>query len=370
LLDGTHVLCSVKADIVRPSERRPNQGALELSVEYHPHSFGGGSGGTSSRSKSRNDEDVLQQLLEDLLLPHLVDLRCLCLVRGELAWRLSIDVLVLSCGAGCSSGVAGPGALLDACSLTVVAALRNTWLPSVAILAKEGDDQDEDTRTRNSSLGRGRQRETDSSNDAPAAELVVEGDMAKARRVFDLTTNKKMIGTESEGNDARAAEQTEPQQQQQQQQQDAIHLVTVTILKCYATSPSAHEPPTVRYVCLLDASCDEVACSHCQIHVAVRTAPLLPSNVDPHPAAAPAPTKRMASVCALQTSGGGSVHLSLISEASQLAVTAATTRQRHVEVTDLSVLAGAISTGGGGGGGGRSEPRNETMLLQELYALQ
>jgi exosome complex component RRP42 len=350
LLDGTHVLCSVKADIVRPPESRPNQGALELSVEYHPHASGGPTGG-AGRNKSRNDEDVLQQLLEDLLLPHLLDLTSLCLVRGELAWRLSIDLLVLACGAGCSSATAGPGALLDAGAMTIIAALQNTWLPAVTVIAKEEEGEGEgETGSKGpkpSSLGLGRGR--DANNDAGAtAELVVEGDMAKAQRVFELTNKEKGDGDGDAGQ----------QQQQHQQQHGAIHLVTVTILKCYATSPSAHEPPAARYVSLLDATCDEVACSHCQIHVAVRTGPAANGSVDPK--------RKAAVVCALQTSGTGSVHLSLISDASQLAIAAAANRQRHVEVTDLPSLAGAASSGGGS----RRDPGNEIMLLQELYALQ
>jgi exosome complex component RRP42 len=351
LLDGTHVLCSIKADIVRPSETRPNQGALELSVEYHPHASGSPTGGGSRNSKSRNDEDVLQQLLEDLLLPHLLDLTSLCLVRGELAWRLSIDLLVLACGAGCSSASAGPGALLDAGAMTIIAALQNTWLPSVTVIAKEeegeGEGETSSKGPKPSSFGLGRGR--DANNDAATAELVVEGDMAKAQRVFELTNKEK-------GNGDGAGQQQQQQQQQHQQQHGAIHLVTVTILKCYATSPSTHEPPAARYVSLLDATCDEVACSHCQIHVAVRTGPAA-NDADPK--------RKESVVCALQTSGTGSVHLSLISDASQLAIAAAANRQRHVEVTDLSSLAGATSPGGG-----KRHPGNETMLLQELYALQ
>jgi exosome complex component RRP42 len=351
LLDGTHVLCSIKADIVRPSEMRPNQGAIELSVEYHPHASGSPPTGGGGRNKSRNDEDVLQQLLEDLLLPHLLDLTSLCLVRGELAWRLSIDLLVLACGAGCSSTSAGPGALLDAGAMTIIAALQNTWLPSVTVIAKEDEEEGEgETISKGpkpSSLGLGRGRDANN-NDAATAELVVEGDMAKAQRVFELTNKEKGDGSNDDAG-----------QQQQQQKHGAIHLVTVTILKCYATSPSAHEAPTARYVSLLDATCDEVACSHCQIHVAIRSEPAANGSGDPRRTAAVV-------VCALQTSGGGSVHSSLISDASQLAIAAAANRQRHVEVTDLSSLAGAASSGGGS----RRDPGNETMLLQELYALQ
>jgi exosome complex component RRP42 len=348
LLDGTHVLCSIKADIVRPSEMRPNQGAIELSVEYHPHASGSTTGGGGGRNKSRNDEDVLQQLLEDLLLPHLLDLTSLCLVRGELAWRLSVDLLVLSCGAGCSSASAGPGALLDAGAMTIIAALQNTWLPSVTVIAKDDDGEGEtDSKgPKPSSLGLGRGR--DINNDATTAELVVEGDMAKAQRVFELTNKEKGDG---DGDDDAG--------QQQQHPRGAIHLVTVTILKCYATSPSAHEPPAARYVSLLDATCDEVACSHCQIHVAIRSGPAANGSADPE-------RKAAAVVCALQTSGGGAVHSSLISDASQLAIAAAANRQRHVEVTNLSSLAGADSSGSGS----RRDPGNETMLLQELYALQ
>lgn len=126
LLPGgsTDIVCSVKAELVRPRPSHPNEGLLELQVD------------TSSIWKSsenkregRNEEMELSSLLSHLHLPHVVDKQALCLVPGSLAWRLFIDVLVVSCD----------GNVLDSCSHAIRSALLNTLLPIVTPVTDNND---------------------------------------------------------------------------------------------------------------------------------------------------------------------------------------------------------------------------------------
>jgi exosome complex component RRP42 len=119
----THIVCSIKAEIVHPSSHQPQKGVVELSVD------------TLSAS-SRNEE--LESTLLHLLGDFLVDYEQLCIVPNYYVWRLSVDLMIL-----CAHG----GSIVDACSRVLQAALRSTTLPSVIPLAKEttkSDDKDAD----------------------------------------------------------------------------------------------------------------------------------------------------------------------------------------------------------------------------------
>jgi exosome complex RNA-binding protein Rrp42 (RNase PH superfamily) len=101
----THVLVSVKGELVRPASESPDRGVVTVYVDV---------------GNKRNEE--LESTLAGLLLPHLFDTKSLCIVPDIYAWKLSIDVLVLD-----SAG----GSLLDACSLGINKALLSTLLPNV-----------------------------------------------------------------------------------------------------------------------------------------------------------------------------------------------------------------------------------------------
>ena len=119
----THIVCSIKAEIVHPSSLQPNRGVVELSVD------------TLSAS-SRNEE--LESTLLHLVGDFLVDYEKLCIVPNYYVWRLSVDLMML-----CAHG----GSIVDACSRVLQAALRSTTLPCVTALAKENtlsDDKDAD----------------------------------------------------------------------------------------------------------------------------------------------------------------------------------------------------------------------------------
>jgi exosome complex component RRP42 len=104
ILSGTtHVLCSVKAELVHPSPHHPNQGTVELHIDT---------------LLGRRQEELLSSLLGKLLVH---DVEGLVVVPQQHVWRLGIDVLVLSHN----------GSLADVCSRVIRAALQNTKLPLI-----------------------------------------------------------------------------------------------------------------------------------------------------------------------------------------------------------------------------------------------
>ena len=68
---------------------------------------------------------ILESTLSHLLLPHLVDVKALCVVPHHYVWKLHIDLFLIA-----TSG----GSLVDACSHVIHAALQNTQLPHVTPL--------------------------------------------------------------------------------------------------------------------------------------------------------------------------------------------------------------------------------------------
>eukprot|EP00980_Cylindrotheca_fusiformis_P004123 scaffold894_cov153-Cylindrotheca_fusiformis.AAC.19 len=105
----THVMVSVKAELVIPAISHPNSGVIDIHVDY--------------MHNNNDKDDALTGIISSLLLPHLVeDTEQLCVVPHFYVWRLSIDVLVIA-----SNG----GSLLDACSLGIRAAIQNTLLPKL-----------------------------------------------------------------------------------------------------------------------------------------------------------------------------------------------------------------------------------------------
>mmetsp|Transcript_4153 Transcript_4153/g.9872 ORF Transcript_4153/g.9872 Transcript_4153/m.9872 type:complete len:296 (+) Transcript_4153:101-988(+) len=113
----THVLVSVKAELVVPASSAPSEGAVEVHVDYMQ-------GNTSSR------DDELASTLSNLLVPHLVDRGKMCVAPKYFVWKLNIDVLIIT---------SGGGSLIDACSQGIHAALQQTLLPRLTVVpATEG----------------------------------------------------------------------------------------------------------------------------------------------------------------------------------------------------------------------------------------
>lgn len=114
---GQHILCSVKAEIVKPATIRPNEGTVELHVD-------------SFMPGSHKEHDHTAAVLSQLLADQLVDTKRLCIVPGQYAWRLHVDLYILS-----SQGQTGN--FLDASSHVIRAALRHTLLPSITPVHKQ-----------------------------------------------------------------------------------------------------------------------------------------------------------------------------------------------------------------------------------------
>lgn len=113
----THVLVSVKAELVAPASSAPSEGAIEVHVDY-------------MQGNNNNRDDDLESTLSNLLLPHLVDKRKLCVAPNYYVWKLNIDLFVIT---------SGGGSLIDACSQGIYAALQQTLLPKIsAVPAHEG----------------------------------------------------------------------------------------------------------------------------------------------------------------------------------------------------------------------------------------
>lgn len=140
---STDVLCSVKADLVRPSPGRPDEGVVELAVDLSlcggggtaagasgGGSGGGGGGAPRRRRQRREEESQIASLLQRLVVPHAVDYRRLAVWPGKYVWRLAVDLVVLRCD----------GCVLDAASVAAREALRCTLLPKVQAVMEGADD--------------------------------------------------------------------------------------------------------------------------------------------------------------------------------------------------------------------------------------
>jgi exosome complex RNA-binding protein Rrp42 (RNase PH superfamily) len=120
----THVLVSVKAELVVPAAASPSEGVVEVNVDFmHPSSS------AQSTNNNRRGDDELESTLSNLLVPHLVDRKELCVAPDYYVWKLSIDIFVI---------MSGGGSLLDVCSQGIQAALRKTLLPRLSVVPAEG----------------------------------------------------------------------------------------------------------------------------------------------------------------------------------------------------------------------------------------
>ena len=145
---STQILCSVKAELVRPAVHNPHEGTVELHVDWLLSSDALQQQQKRQQRLRRTQGQQLQSMLSFLLQKHLCPLESLCVVPHHYAWKLSLDVLVLS-----SEG----GAVVDLASRAMRAALFQTKLPHIVPLSTKGKAQ---------------------------VDLSVDGDMQKARSVL------------------------------------------------------------------------------------------------------------------------------------------------------------------------------------------
>eukprot|EP00977_Amphora_coffeiformis_P007843 scaffold1727_cov150-Amphora_coffeaeformis.AAC.1 len=194
---STELLCSVKAELVQPALHHPEKGVVEIHVD------------TLAAGISRRLCDDLEATLTYLLGNSVVDTHALCVLPHVYAWRLQIDVYVVS----------HAGSLLDAASRVVRAALQSTKLPMIDVLP---------TASHESMY----QESTDATSSTTAsASVVVDGDIHHA---------SPLPGVD-----------------------DGPVIVTVTVLQ----SLDANNRTTTSLV--LDATVAEEACAVAQVHVSV-----------------------------------------------------------------------------------------------------
>lgn len=124
-LDHTDVLVAVNTELGQPDTDAPDSGKLVFSVECAPSA--------SADYQGYGAQDLNVQLtssLERMLTSSgTIDLQQLCIVSGKQCWTLYIDALILDCG----------GNLLDALSIATKAALADTKLSKVNIIAGENE---------------------------------------------------------------------------------------------------------------------------------------------------------------------------------------------------------------------------------------
>ncbi|KAL1517595.1 hypothetical protein ABEB36_001336 [Hypothenemus hampei] len=129
-LASTDILASVKIEIDTPLPEKPFEGKIEFFVDC--------SANATPDFEGRGGEQLAIELANILTsaysAPQTLDLRELCILKGEKCWKLYVDILVLECG----------GNLYDAISLAVKAALFNTQVPKINNMTIDGENVDID----------------------------------------------------------------------------------------------------------------------------------------------------------------------------------------------------------------------------------
>jgi exosome complex RNA-binding protein Rrp42 (RNase PH superfamily) len=120
-----HMICAIKADLVRPSQHQPSRGVMELIADSLSSS---NYGNTTSTSRKVPLLESVASVLQKLWVPYAVDYEALCLVPYQYVWRLQVDLYLLD-GANSES----VGSIVDAASHVMNAALRCTILPSITV---------------------------------------------------------------------------------------------------------------------------------------------------------------------------------------------------------------------------------------------
>jgi len=268
----THLLCSVKADIVHPAIHAPHEGVVELYVDRL----------TAASTATRKSDDELQALCRSLLLDELLDKNALCILPHHYVWRITIDLYLLSVVAG---------SLLDAASHVIRAALQHTVLPLVTPSLTSSSDAGGGGDTSSSSL-------LPPSQANATTDLLVDSDVCAAQ---------PLPGADR-----------------------APILATVTVLKCRDPHASSSlSTPHSTFVILHDATAEEEACSYCQVHVAVDLggSPSSSFSTNENNPSVPSPL-----LCGWQTLGRGSLPLSLLPDITASAVAAAQSAQQAYRV--------------------------------------
>jgi exosome complex component RRP43 len=128
---ATTACAGVTATIATPDATRPEEGFLEIAVDYAPQASEDARDGRTRGRREAAAAACASAVANAAVLGK--DLKQLCVERGTFAWRVRVDVIVL-----CDDGGAA-----DCAVTAVMAALRDCVLPEVAVtrgkVALEGD---------------------------------------------------------------------------------------------------------------------------------------------------------------------------------------------------------------------------------------
>ncbi|RUS76657.1 hypothetical protein EGW08_015587 [Elysia chlorotica] len=133
-LGNTTIMCGIKAEVATPDADRPKEGFVVPNVELSPlcsPSFRPGPPGEQAQVLSQNMADLLRT-------SECINLEDLNICPGKLSWVLHIDLVCLDYD----------GNVMDACTLALVSALKNTSLPSVTVDEETGDIKTDPTTLR------------------------------------------------------------------------------------------------------------------------------------------------------------------------------------------------------------------------------
>ncbi|KAL7847466.1 hypothetical protein AOLI_G00221840 [Acnodon oligacanthus] len=118
-IGNTTVICGIKAELSAPSTDAPDKGHIVPNVDLPPlcsSRFRPGPPGEQAQAASQFIADVIDG-------SQIIKKEDLCIEKSKLCWVLYCDIMCLDYD----------GNLLDACVVTLLAALRNTQLPKVTI---------------------------------------------------------------------------------------------------------------------------------------------------------------------------------------------------------------------------------------------
>ncbi|XP_015235821.1 PREDICTED: exosome complex component RRP43 [Cyprinodon variegatus] len=118
-LGNTTIICGIKAELANPTTDAPDKGYIVPNVDLPPlcsSRFRPGPPGEQAQAASQFIADVIES-------SDLIKTEDLCIERGKLCWVLYCDIMCLDYD----------GNILDACIIALLAALKNTQLPEVAV---------------------------------------------------------------------------------------------------------------------------------------------------------------------------------------------------------------------------------------------
>ncbi len=116
-IGDTVVMAGVKLSIEKPYPDTPEQGGISVNVELYPLSspeYEPGPPGPFAVELARVVDRGVRE-------SKAIDLKKLCIEKGEKAWTVSIDIVTVN----------DAGNLFDACALAAIAALRDAVFPAV-----------------------------------------------------------------------------------------------------------------------------------------------------------------------------------------------------------------------------------------------